>query len=107
MAGNESPLLVHELSVIGRTVEKAVVSWWRVLVSVVPVWPMGMAMSSTLHQYRLRAANRGAYFEVFSSSFSTQPKSLQKPISMMMSVHCFLSKEVGLGEGDSGLLLHI
>ena len=102
MAGNESPLLVLELPVIGRTVEKAVVSWWRVLVSVVPAWPMGKAMNSTLPQYRLRASSRGAYFEVFSSSFSTQPKSLQKPISMMMSVHCFLSKEVGSGEGKSG-----
>ncbi len=92
MAGNESPLLVLDLSVIGRTVEKAVVSLFRVLVSVVPAWPTGKAMNSTLPQYLLRAATRGAYFEVFSSSFSTQPRSLQKSISMMMSVHCFLSK---------------
>jgi hypothetical protein len=102
MAGNESPLLVLELPVIGRTVEKAVVSWWRVLVSVIPAWPMGKAMNSTLPQYRRRASSRGAYFEVFSSSFSMHPRSLQKPISMIMSVHCFLSKEVGFGDGESG-----
>ena len=95
-------MLVLDLPVIGRTVEKAVVSWSRVLVSNVPVWPIEKAMSSTLPQYLLRAAIREAYFEVFSSSFSTQPKSVQKPISMMMSVHCFLSKEVGSGEGESG-----
>ncbi len=62
-------MLVLDLPVIGRTVEKAVVSWSRVMVSMVPVWPIGKAMSSTLPQYLLRAANRGAYFKVFFSSF--------------------------------------
>ncbi len=36
VAGIESPLLVLDLSVIGWTVEKAVVSWSKALVSVVP-----------------------------------------------------------------------
>ncbi len=55
--------------------------------------------------YLLRAANRGEYFSVFFSSFVSQPMSLQKPISTMMRVHCFLSKEVGSGEVASGIPL--
>ena len=97
-----APLLVLGLPVNGRTAEQAVVSWSRVLVRVVPAWPMGKAMSSTLPQYLRRAANRGAYFEVFSSRFSTHPESLQKPTSMMMRVHCFLSKADESGKGESG-----
>jgi hypothetical protein len=54
-----SPLMVRDLSAVGRTVEKAVVRWSRVLVSVVPACPIGNAMKSTLPQYRLRAAIRG------------------------------------------------
>ncbi len=59
-------MLVLEVSVTGRTVKKAVVSWCRVLVRVVPAWPTGKAINSTLPQYRLRDSSRGAYFEVFS-----------------------------------------
>jgi hypothetical protein len=102
MAREVTPSLVLGLPVIGRTEEKEVVSWCKVRVRVVPAWPMGKAMNSTRPQYLLRAASKGAYFEDFSSSFSTHPKSLQKPISMMMRVHCFLSKVFGSGSGESG-----
>ena len=54
VAANVSPLLVLDLTVVGRTVEKAVVSLFIVLVIVVPAWPIGSAMSSTLPQYLLR-----------------------------------------------------
>ncbi len=43
VAGVEMPLLAHDLSTNGRTVEKAAVRWSRVLASVVPVWPIGKA----------------------------------------------------------------
>ncbi len=101
VAVSVSPLLVLDLTVVGRTVEKAVVRWSRVLVRVVPAWSIGSAMSSTLPQYLRRAAIRGEYFVIFSSNLSSQPRSLQKPISTMMRVH-YLSKEVGSGEGVSG-----
>ena len=48
VAGLEMPLLVRDLSTDGRTVEKAAVRWSRVLVSVVPAWPIGKATNSTL-----------------------------------------------------------
>jgi hypothetical protein len=46
-------------------VEKAAVSWSRVLVSVVPAWRMGKEISSTRPQCHLRAAMMGKYFSVF------------------------------------------
>jgi len=48
VAGLDMPLLPHDLSIDGRTVKKAAVRWSRVLVSVVPVWPIGKATDSTL-----------------------------------------------------------
>ena len=36
VAGLVAPLLARDLSTVGRTVEKASVSWYRVRVSVVP-----------------------------------------------------------------------
>ncbi len=105
MAGLKAPLLPRDLSTVGRTVEKAAVSCSRVLVSVVPAWPMGKAMNSTLPQYLQRAAMRGEYLSVFLSNLATQPRSLQKPISMMFRVQCYLSKEVGSGEGVFGMPL--
>jgi hypothetical protein len=50
----------------------------------------------------LEGRDEGGVFIVFFSILAKQPKSLQKPISRMMRVHVFLSKEVGLGEGVSG-----
>ncbi len=47
------PLLVRDTSAVGRTVEKAVVRWSRVLVSVVPACPIENAMKSTRPQYLL------------------------------------------------------
>ena len=67
MAGLDMPLLARDLSTDGRTVEKTEVRWFRVLVSVVPGWPIGKAINSTLPQYLLRAAIRGEYFSVFFS----------------------------------------
>ena len=74
----------------------------RVLVSVVPAWPIGKATNSTRPQYLLRAAIRGEYFSVFSSNLMSQPRFMQKPISTRMRVHCILLKEVGSGEGGFG-----
>jgi len=102
VAGLEMPLLARELSTEGRTVEKAAVRWSRVLISVVPAWPIGKATNSTLPQYFLRAAMRGEYFAVFSSHLTSQPRSLQTPISTMMRVDYVLLKEVGSGEGVFG-----
>ena len=102
VAGLAAPLLARDPSTVGRTVEKAAVSWSRVMVSVVPAWPMEKAMNFTRPEYILRAAKRGEYFSVFFSSLMSQPRFLQKPISTMMRVHCFLSKEAGSGEGASG-----
>jgi hypothetical protein len=48
VAGLEVPLLASDLSTNGRTVEKAAVRWFSVLVSVVPAWPIGKATNSTL-----------------------------------------------------------
>ena len=48
VAGLEMPQLARDLSTDGRTVEKAAVRWSRVLVSVVPAWPIGKATNSTL-----------------------------------------------------------
>ena len=102
VAGLAAPLLARDLSTVGRTVEKAAVSWSRVLVSVVSAWPMGKAMNSTRPHYLLRATKTGEYFSVFFSNFVSQLKSMHKPISTMMRMHCFMSKEVGSGEGLSG-----
>ena len=102
VAGLKMPLLARDRSTEGLTVEKAAVRWSRVLMSVVPAWPMGTATNSTLPQYFLRAAMRGEYFSVFSSNLMSQPRSLHNPISMMMRVHCILLKEVGSGEGVFG-----
>jgi hypothetical protein len=41
MAGLEMPPLACDLSTEGRTVEKAAVRLFKVLVSVVPTWPIG------------------------------------------------------------------
>ena len=100
--GVEAPLLARDLSTVGRTVEETAVRRSRALVSVVPAWPMGKAMSSTRPQYLMRAAMRGEYFSVFLSNLTSQPRSLQKPISTRMRVHCILLKEVGSGEGVFG-----
>jgi hypothetical protein len=59
VVGLEAPLLSRDLPTVGRTVEKAAVRCSRVLVSMVPAWPMGKAMNSTRPQYLLRAAMRG------------------------------------------------
>ncbi len=48
MAGLKAPLLARDLSTVGRTVEKVAVRCSRVLVSVVPVWPIGKTTNSTL-----------------------------------------------------------
>ena len=95
-------MMARALSTEGRTVEKAAVRWSRVLVSVVPAWPLGKATNSTRPQYFLRTAIRGEHFSVFSSSLMSQPRSLQKPISTRMRVHYILLKEVGSGEGVFG-----
>ncbi len=89
VAGLEMLLLIRDLSTKGRTVEKAAVRWSRVLVSAVPAWPIEKATNSTLAQYLLTAATRGEYFSVFLSNLMSQPRSLQKPISTRMRVHCF------------------
>ncbi len=102
MAGLAAPLLARDLSTLGRPVEKATVRWSRVLVSVVPEWPMGKAMSSTRRHYLLGAAIRGEHFSVFFSILMPQPRFLQNPTFTMMRVHCFLSKDAGSGEGESG-----
>ncbi len=59
VAGHEMLLLARYLSTDGRAVEKAVVRWYRVLVSVLPAWPIGKTTNSTLPQNFLRAAMRG------------------------------------------------
>ena len=83
-------------------VEKVTVMWSRVVVSIVLAYPIGKATNSTLPQYFLRPAMRGGYLSVFFASSTSQPKSLQKPISTRMPVDCFLLKEVELGEGEFG-----
>ena len=40
VAGVDAPMLARDLSTVGRTVEKVAVRWSRVLVSVVPTWPI-------------------------------------------------------------------
>ena len=102
VAGLEMLMLARDLSTEGRTVGKAAVRESRVLVSVVPTCPVGKATNSTLPQYFLRAAIRGKYFSIFLSNLTSQPRSVQKPISTMMRVHYFLLKEVGSGEGVFG-----
>jgi len=57
----ETPLMARDISTVGRTVEKAAVRCSRVLVSVVPAWPMGKSMNSARPQYLLRAA-KGGFF---------------------------------------------
>jgi len=47
VAGLAAPLMARDLSTFGRTVEKAAVRLSRVLVSVVPAWPMGKAINYT------------------------------------------------------------
>jgi hypothetical protein len=53
-------------------------------------------------RYFLRDAIRGEYFSFSPSILMSQPKSMHKPISTMMRVHCFLSNEVGSSEGEFG-----
>ncbi len=48
VAGQDAPLLARDLSADGRTVKMAAVRWSRVLVSVVPEWPIGKATNSNL-----------------------------------------------------------
>ena len=55
------PLLARVLSTVGQTVEKAAGRWSRVMVSVVPAWPIRKAMNSTRSQYLLRVAMRGGH----------------------------------------------
>jgi len=71
-----APLPARDLSTLGRTVEKAEVRWSRVLVSVVPAWPMGKAMSSTRPHCLPRAAIREKCFLVFFSILMSQPRPL-------------------------------
>ena len=52
----------------------------------------------------LESLDEGVYFSVFFPSLMPQPKSLQKLISMMMIVQCFLLKEIGSREGEVGPL---
>jgi hypothetical protein len=66
MVGWVVPVLALTWSADGRAVEKAAVRWARVLETVVPAWPMGIATNSTLPQCFLRATTRGEYFSVFS-----------------------------------------
>ncbi len=57
--------------------EKAAVRWSRVVVSVVPAWPIGKATNSTRPQCFLRAAMRGEYFLVlFVASLVSQPSEI-------------------------------
>ena len=102
VVGLAAPLLARNLSTVGRTVEKAAVSWCKVLMSGVPALPMGKAMDSTRPHYLPRAAKRREYFSVFFSNLMSQPRSMHKPISTMMRVHCFLSTKVVSGEASSG-----
>ena len=80
------PMLALARSTWGRTVEKAAVRWLRIVVSVLIACPIRKATNPTLPQYFLRAVIRGEYFLVFSASFLSQPRSLQKPISTMIIV---------------------
>jgi hypothetical protein len=68
VAGFAASLLARDLSTVGRAVEKAAVRWCRVLVSVVPEWPMGKAMNYARPKYLPRAAKRGEYLSVFFSN---------------------------------------
>ena len=47
VAGLKMSLLARDRSTEGLTVEKATMRWSRVLVSMVPAWPMGTATNST------------------------------------------------------------
>jgi len=69
--GGGVSVLALAWSALGRTVEKAAVRWSRVLVSVVPACPMGMATNSILSQYFLSAVTRKQYFFVFFISLLT------------------------------------
>ena len=105
VTGLAAPQLARDFSTFGRTVEKAAVTWSRDLVSAIPAWPIGKAMNSTRPQYLLRTAMRGEYFSVFFSILMSQPRSLQKAVSTMMRVNCFVTKEVRSGEGAFGVPL--
>ncbi len=96
------PLVALMRSTRGQAVENAAVRWFRVAMSVVPACPMGKAMNYTDPQYFLGAAMRGMYMLVLASSLSSHARSRQNPISTTMRVQCFLLKEVGSGEGESG-----
>ncbi len=52
-----------------------------------------------------KGRNEGEYFSVFFSILMSQLRSLKKPISKLKRVNCFLSKEVGSGEGASWIPL--
>ena len=67
-----------------------------------PAWPMGMQTNSTAPQWRRRAVISGSHLACFSSRFSTQPRSLQNPISMRSSAHSLRQTFVGGGLGKSG-----
>jgi len=105
VSGCEVPSRVLVRSGLGRTVENAAVRWSRVLLSVVPACPMGMATNSTHPQYCLRAATRGEYFSVFSLCFLSHPRSRENPISMRMRVHVLLSRALRPGSGVFGIPL--
>ena len=94
------PLLARDLSTDDRTVKKAAVRLFMVLVSVVPAWRIGKAINSTLPQYSLRAAIRGEYFSVFLSNLVSQPRSLQMPILSRMRMHCFFVEGGRVGRGS-------
>ena len=97
------PLQALAWSVPGRTMENAAVRSSRVLVSVVPACPMGMARKSTLPNYFLRAATTSEYFLGFFACFLSHPRSRENPKSTAkMRVHDVLSKLVKPGSGVSG-----
>ena len=102
VAGSMMPLLSLACARCGRTAEKEAVGLLRVDVSIVPACPIGKAINSILPQYFLRASMRGEYLSVYFASLMSLPKSLQKPISIMATAHCFLVKEVGSEEEKSG-----
>ena len=51
---------------------------------------------------RLELVDEGAYLAVFSWRRLSHPKSWQKPISMMIRLHCLRSKVVGSSAGVFG-----
>ena len=55
----------------------------------------------------LEFRDEGMYLLVLASRFSSHPRSRQNPISAIIRVHSFSLKEVGSGEGESGIPLGV